>query len=90
MAVDNQNQEHTGYGFMVGMLCGVAVGAALGVLFAPSEGKVLRGKIGESARQISDQSKDMYDSARRAVNDAVTSGREAFQKTRGETAGADA
>ena len=43
------NQEQSGYGFAVGMLCGVAVGAALGLLFAPTGGKELRGKIGRAS-----------------------------------------
>ena len=76
------NQEQSGYGFAVGMLCGVAVGAALGLLFAPTGGKELRGKIGEQAKWLGNQSKDAYQTARRTVNDAVSSGREAFQKTR--------
>jgi len=87
MNYDNQNQE-SGYGFAVGILCGVAVGAALGLLFAPTGGKELRGKIGEQARWLGNQSKDMYDSARRTVNDAVSTGRDAFQKTRTDV-GAD-
>ena len=49
------NQENSGYGFAVGMLCGVAVGAALGLLFAPTQGKELRGKIGEK-REVAGQS----------------------------------
>jgi gas vesicle protein len=78
------NQEQSGYGFAVGMLCGVAVGAALGLLFAPTGGKELRGKIGEQAKWLGNQSKDVYESARRTVNDAVSSGRDAFQKTRSD------
>lgn len=84
----HDNQENTGYGFAVGMLCGVAVGAALGLLFAPTQGKELRGKIGESAKWLGNHSKDAYDTARRTVNDAVSAGREAFSKTR-ENVGAD-
>lgn len=85
----HDNQEHTGYGFAVGMLCGVAVGAALGLLFAPTGGKELRGKIGDGARWLGDHSKDMYQSARRSVNDAMATGRDAFNKTRNETVGVD-
>ena len=92
MNYDNQNQErteNTGYGFAVGMLCGVAVGAALGLLFAPTQGKELRGKIGENAKWLGNQSKDAFETARRTVNDVVATGREAFQKTRSESVGAD-
>ena len=78
----HDNQEETGYGFAVGMLCGVAVGAALGLLFAPAAGKDTRGKIGDGARWLGDQSKDLYDTARRTVTDAAVAGRDAYQKTR--------
>jgi len=83
------NQEQTGYGFALGLLCGVAVGAALGLLFAPTDGKQLRGKIGDSAKWLGNQSRDMYDNARRSVNDAVSAGREAFSKNRPETVGTE-
>jgi gas vesicle protein len=83
------NQENSGYGFAVGMLCGVAVGAALGLLFAPTQGKELRSQIGEKAKWLGNQSKDMYASARRTVNDAMSTGRDAFQKSRSENVGAD-
>lgn len=80
MALDNQ--ENSGYGFALGMLCGVAVGAALGLLFAPTSGKEMRGKVSDGARWLGDQSKDMYETARRSVNDAVSTGRDAYKKVR--------
>ena len=80
MALDNQ--ENSGYGFAMGMLCGVAVGAALGLLFAPTKGDELRGKIGDGARWLGNQSKDAYETARRTVNDAVSTGRDAYKKVR--------
>ena len=85
----HDNQEQTGYGFAVGMLCGIAVGAALGLLFAPTGGRELRSKIGDGAKWLGDQSKDIYQTARRTVGDAVTAGRDAYQKTRTETVGAN-
>jgi gas vesicle protein len=90
MTYDNPTQ--TGSGFALGLLCGVAVGAALGMLFAPYDGRELRNKIGEQARRAGTQGREAYDSARRAVNDAVSAGRDAFNKTRTDTttpAGAD-
>ncbi len=76
------NNAHTSYGFALGMICGVAVGAAVGLLFAPTSGRELRGKIGDGARKVGSQSRDLYESARRTVSDAVSTGREAYQKVR--------
>jgi gas vesicle protein len=81
------NQAENGSGFAMGVLCGVAVGAILGLLFAPTNGREFRGKIGEGARWIGDQSKGVYQSAKRSVNDAVSTGRSAFDKSRAETVG---
>jgi gas vesicle protein len=86
----HETQEHTNYNFALGLLCGVAVGAALGLLFAPSDGKQLRGKVGESAKWLGNQSKEVYDRASRTVSDAMSAGRDAFHKTRTDaTASAD-
>ena len=78
----HDNQAQTGYGFAVGMLCGVAVGAALGLLFAPTGGRELRGKIGDKARWIGDKSRDLYDTASRTVTDVAAAGKDAYQKAR--------
>ena len=90
MTLDNLDTLDTGgrsgYNFAVGLLVGVAVGAALGMIFAPASGKETRGKIGEGARWLGNQSKDLYQTTRRTVGDAVATGRDAFNKTR-ETVG---
>ena len=87
MTHDNHEQTQTGYTFAMGMLCGVAVGAALGLLFAPTGGKELRGKIGDGAKWLGDHSKDVFESARRTVNQATAAGREAYERTRTENIG---
>ena len=84
MTYDNPTTQN-GHGFAMGLLCGVAVGAALGLLFAPTEGRELRHKIGDGARRAGNQSREAYEGARRAVNDVISAGRDAFQKTRTET-----
>lgn len=81
------NRHEQGNGFALGMLCGVAVGAALGLLFAPTGGRELRGKIGDSARWLGNQSKDAYDTARRTMRGAVAAGRDAYNAVRTDAAG---
>jgi gas vesicle protein len=78
-----------GGGFAAGLLCGVAIGAAVGLLFAPTEGRRLRQQIGDGAGRFQRQAKDRYHDASRAVSsvvergrEAVDAGRETFQKAR--------
>jgi gas vesicle protein len=45
---------------VVGVLAGVAVGALLGVLFAPEKGSVIRTKISEKGDDYVDDLKDKF------------------------------
>lgn len=45
---------------VVGVLAGVAVGALLGVLFAPEKGSVIRSKISEKGDDYVDELKDKF------------------------------
>ncbi len=67
-------------GFMVGLLCGAAVGAALGVLFAPQSGAELRSQLADSADKLRQRAGDTYDQASRTVNDLVDKGRDAVRQ----------
>jgi gas vesicle protein len=74
----------TAHRFATGLLCGVAVGAALGLLFAPKPGRELRHDLGDSARRLGHQSAETYEGAKRAVTSVVNAGREAVHKVRGD------
>ena len=64
-----------GNGFTVGLLCGAAVGAALGLLFAPKSGVATRRELAKSADGLRRRGMKLYDSAvdtAADVSDAVS------------------
>jgi gas vesicle protein len=58
-----------GHGFVLGLLCGAAVGAAAGLLFAPKRGAALRKDLAKSANDVSRRAKELYDGAAEVVSD---------------------
>jgi gas vesicle protein len=75
-----------GGGFMIGLLTGTVLGAALGVFLAPRAGSQLRGAIGEQARNLASRASEQY---RRASEEAVgwaERGREFIDREREEVA----
>ena len=78
-----------GGGFVSGLLFGAAVGAALGVIFAPRAGSDTRRQIATSGKNFRDGAMRTYEQARESANSAVSKargaydrGREAFERTR--------
>jgi gas vesicle protein len=71
-------KEESGGGFLVGLLCGTALGAAIGLLFAPKAGSDLRQTLYDSTGDISKKASDMVSKGREAVD----RGREAFDSAR--------
>lgn len=64
----------SGFGkFLVGLLSGAAVGAALGILYAPDKGDRTRRKIAKTSRDIkntvTDKIQDFVDSAEEFVEE---------------------
>ena len=64
---------------VIGALAGVAVGALLGVLFAPEKGT-------ETRKKITKKSKDTAESLKNKFNEFVDNIGEHFEKTKTETA----
>lgn len=60
------------------LVSGVAVGAALGLLFAPVEGRRLRREIGDGAHRVGRETAARYRGASRVVGDLVARSRRAF------------
>jgi len=65
---------------VVGLLAGLAVGAVLGVLFAPDSGKKTREKITDKALDFADNVKDGYHS----MKDTLSNGRESLKEFKGQ------
>jgi gas vesicle protein len=83
-AIDGQSSH-----FALGLLCGAAVGAAVGILLAPKSGAELRSQLATSAGRLRKTVDDGYqhasDMVEQVVEDgreAVRRGREAFEQTR--------
>jgi len=75
--------------FVAGAAVGMALGAALGLLFAPKPGRELRHQVSESAARVKRKAAEVYDGASHTVGDvmartrhAVHAGREAFSDAR--------
>ncbi len=64
---DNSADTQT---FMTGLLCGVAFGAAAGLLFAPRAGSELRGKLYESAGEVRQRASAVYRRTRNRADEA--------------------
>jgi gas vesicle protein len=87
-------EETGGGGFLIGLLCGTALGAAIGLMFAPKAGSEFRQRLYESTGDIRKKAYETYDQASDQVNNmvskgrqAVDRGREAFENARQSAAG---
>ena len=69
MAGREMRNNGGGRGFVVGLLCGVAVGAAAGLLFAPKRGTALRRDLAKSADDVTRRAMKLYDGAANVVSD---------------------
>jgi gas vesicle protein len=78
-----------GHGFAI--LSAIAFGVAMGMLFAPSEGRRLRGQIRDGAQRLGRRAADGYNNAAETAShmldrgrSAVDSGKDAFQQARSD------
>jgi len=72
--------DHGG-GFVTGLLCGAAVGAAIGLLLAPRSGAEMRRTLADSAERLREKGRETYEAANEAL------GRVADQSRRAAEAG---
>ena len=75
-------EEAGGGGFLIGLLCGTALGAAIGLMFAPKVGSEFRQRLYESTGDIRRKAYETYDQATEQVNNMVAKGRQAVDRGR--------
>ena len=75
-------EESGGGGFLIGLLCGTALGAAIGLMFAPKAGSEFRQKIYDSTGDIRRKAYETYGQASEQVNTMVEKGRQAVDRGR--------
>lgn len=56
---------------VIALLAGVAVGATLGILFAPESGSETREKLNNALKDLGDSIKDLANSGLEDLNEAV-------------------
>ena len=71
-----------GGGFLLGLLTGAFVGAALGVLFAPKPGAELRKGIADQAQNAAHTATEGYQKASATASEWVDKSRSAYEKAR--------
>lgn len=77
---DTMRTSNGGSSFAVGLICGAAVGAALGLLLAPKDGATTRRELAKSADRIKRRAMQMYDGAADTVGDLTERGARAFEQ----------
>jgi gas vesicle protein len=77
------HENGRGSDFMVGVLCGAAVGAALGLLLAPKSGAEFRGQIAGSAERFRRRAGETYEQAAEAMDSVVEKGRQTYERASG-------
>jgi gas vesicle protein len=86
--VAKQGKSRSGSGFFFGLLLGVAVGATLGILFAPQAGEETRAQLSDSTTDLRKFGKDGYQGfaagMRERLDDALAQGRAASTRASDE------
>lgn len=70
--------------FLFGLLLGLALGVAAGLLLAPQSGEDTRALLGEQGITLRDRSGYLSENLRARATEALSQGRELYQRTRTE------
>jgi len=57
--------------FIIGLLSGAAIGAAIGLLYAPENGKATRDKLSEKANGLKEDLDERFEELKDYVNDSI-------------------
>jgi gas vesicle protein len=77
-----QSSNGSHHSFTVGLVCGAAIGAAVGLLLAPRSGAELRSDLAGQANRLRRSMNDRYNQASGMVDRVVEDGREAMRRGR--------
>jgi len=58
--MNSSEQEHSGYGFTIGLLTGACIGAGLAMWFAPRSAAELRGRMTDTATRLGQRASERY------------------------------
>lgn len=70
--------------FLFGLLVGLGFGVAIGLLMAPQTGEDTRAQLGEQGIMLRDRSTGLTGQLRARATDALSQGREIYQRTKTE------
>lgn len=70
--------------FTFGLLVGLGLGVAVGLLLAPQSGEDTRERLNEQGIMLRDRSAEVSSDLRSRANDALSQGREIYQRTKDE------
>lgn len=70
--------------FLTGLFLGLGLGVIIGLLIAPQSGEATRAQLGEQGIRL--RTGDLTDDIRSRANEAMTQGRELYQRTKNELA----
>lgn len=70
--------------FAIGVLVGFGLGIAAGLLLAPQSGEDTRAQLSEQGIMLRDRSSNITGELRARANDALSQGREIYQRTKDE------
>jgi len=70
--------------FILGLLVGLGLGLAAGLILAPQSGEATRAQLGQQGIMLRDRSTDMSSQIRARANQALAQGRDMYTRTKGD------